>query len=82
MSETPANQPPAANPAMPYIERAERLAKEIAELQQAQKEVFEEAKANGLDVVILKKAIARRAKDETAQAEEDAILRTYLGKSA
>lgn len=82
MSETPANTPAPDNPAMPFIVRVERLAKEISELKEATKEVFNEAKAAGLDVLILKMAIARRAGDDAAQLETEALLRAYLGKTA
>lgn len=61
-----------------FIERAERLAAEKAEIAEQEKEVFAEAKGRGYDVKVLKKVIAIRKRNRDDVAEEDAILEMYL----
>ncbi|MBI1682354.1 nucleoid-associated protein GapR [Caulobacter hibisci] len=60
------------------IERVERLEVEKAEIAEQIKEVYAEAKGNGLDPAILKKVVALRRKDRAKRQEEDAILDLYL----
>ncbi|WP_375175579.1 DUF2312 domain-containing protein [Pseudooceanicola sp.] len=61
-----------------FIERAERLNAEMADIADQSKEVFAEAKARGYDVKTIKKIIARRKRDRDDIAEEEAILELYL----
>lgn len=61
-----------------FIERAERLAAEKAEIAEQEKEVFAEAKGRGYDVKVMKKVIAIRKRNRDDVAEEDAILEMYM----
>lgn len=61
-----------------FIERAERLAAEKAEIAEQEKEVFAEAKGRGYDVKVLRKVIAIRKRNRDEVAEEDAILEMYM----
>lgn len=60
-----------------YVERVERLEEEKATISGDIKEVYGEAKSNGLDVKILRKLIAERKRDANERAEEEAILELY-----
>ena len=60
-----------------FIERIERLIKEMDALKLDIKEVFGEAKAEGWDVKIMRQIIKIRAANKDDLAEEDAILETY-----
>lgn len=59
------------------VERIERLDAEIAEIQEARKEVFAEAKGNGFDTKALRKLVAVRRLDPAKRAEDEAILDLY-----
>lgn len=61
-----------------FIERAERLAEEIAGLNGDLKEVWAEAKGVGYDVAALKRIIALRRKDPDKLQEAAAIEDTYI----
>lgn len=61
------------------VERAERLIAEKAEIAEALKEVFAEAKGNGFSVPILKKVIRTRRVDRAKRQEEEAIFDLYMG---
>lgn len=60
------------------IERVERLNTEKADILEAIKEVFAEAKGNGFDVKTLRKVIRIRQMDPAKRAEEEAVLDLYL----
>jgi uncharacterized protein (UPF0335 family) len=60
-----------------FVERAERIASEIADLREDAKDVFAEAKARGYDAKALRKLIALRKRDASEVAEEEAILDLY-----
>lgn len=60
------------------VERIERLEEEKKTIGTDIKEVYAEAKANGFDNKILRKAIALRKKDKDELAEEQAMLETYM----
>jgi uncharacterized protein (UPF0335 family) len=60
------------------IDRIERLELEKAALATDIKEVYAEAKSNGFDTKALKTIIGIRKKDGDKQAEEAAILATYM----
>lgn len=60
-----------------YIERVERMNSEKAEIVADTKEIYAEAKANGYDVKIIRKIVARRARDAAELAEEEALIDTY-----
>lgn len=68
-----------------FVERVERINTEIAERNEDKAEIFKEAKGEGFDTKIMKKVIARRAKDPQALATEAALIETYeaaLGTSS
>jgi len=60
------------------IERVERLMVERAEINEQIKEVYNEAKGNGFDVVILRKVVRILAQDRAKRQEEEAITDLYL----
>jgi len=60
-----------------FIERAERLDAEKADIADQRKEVMAEAKSRGYDVKVLNKLIAMRKKDPQEISEEEAILELY-----
>lgn len=61
-----------------FIERAEHLAAEKAEIAEQEKEVFAEAKGRGYDVKVLKKVIAIRKRNRDDVDEEEAVLAMYM----
>lgn len=67
----------AADEIRSFIERAERLDAEKADIAEARKEVMAEAKSRGLDTKVLNKLIAMRKKDPQAISEEEAVLELY-----
>ena len=60
------------------VERIERLEEEKKTISDDIKEVYAEAKANGYDVKVLRKAVALRKRDANERAEEEAILDLYM----
>ncbi|MCJ2119323.1 DUF2312 domain-containing protein [Methylobacterium sp. J-001] len=60
------------------IERVERLEEEIKDLMEAKKEVFAEAKGEGLDVKILKDILKIRKQDKDERDEHETLLDVYL----
>lgn len=60
------------------IERIERLEDEKAEVAEAIKEVYGEAKGNGFDVKILRQVIKIMRMDRAKRQENDAIIELYL----
>ena len=60
------------------IERVERLEEEIKDLTEAKKEVFAEAKGEGLDVKILKEILKIRKQDKDERDEHETLLDVYL----
>lgn len=73
-----ANYRVTANELRQFIERAERLAAEKADIADQEKEVFAEAKGRGYDTKVMKKIIAIRKRNRDDVAEEDAVLQMYL----
>lgn len=61
------------------VERIERLEDEKAAITSDIKGVYDEAKANGFDVKILRKLIALRKKEAAEREEEQALLEVYMG---
>ncbi len=59
------------------VDRLENQAARVADEQQALKDIYAEAKADGFDVPTLKKLIARRKKARDDVAEADALLDLY-----
>jgi uncharacterized protein (UPF0335 family) len=61
-----------------YVERIEHLEDEISELMELKKQVFSEAKGDGLDVKILKEVIKLRKQDKDERDEHDSLLDVYM----
>lgn len=60
-----------------FVERIETLNSEKADIAEATKEVFAEAKGHGYDTKALRQLIAIRKQDAVARSEQNAILRLY-----
>ncbi|GEP05278.1 DUF2312 domain-containing protein [Methylobacterium oxalidis] len=60
------------------VERVERVEEEIKDLMEAKKEIFLEAKSEGLDVKILKEIIMLRKQDKDERDEHETLLEVYL----
>ncbi|MDP4023359.1 DUF2312 domain-containing protein [Methylobacterium sp. NEAU 140] len=60
------------------VERVERLEEEIKDLMEAKKEVFAEAKGEGLDVKVLREILKIRKQDKDARDEQETLLEVYL----
>jgi uncharacterized protein (UPF0335 family) len=61
-----------------FIERVERLEEEKRQIADDIKDVYAEAKANGLDPKIMRKIIAARRLDDATRREHEEIMETYL----
>ena len=61
-----------------FVERIENLDAELSELNEQKKEVFAEAKAEGLDVKILREIIKLRKQDKDERDERDTLLDLYM----
>jgi uncharacterized protein (UPF0335 family) len=60
------------------VERIENIEEEIKELTEAKKEVYLEAKGNGLDVKTLREVIRVRKQDQKERDEQETLLEVYL----
>lgn len=60
------------------VARIERLEEEKAAIAEHIKEVYAEAKGNGYDVKIIRKAVRIRKQDRAKRLEEEAVLDTYM----
>ena len=60
-----------------YIEKVEHLEEEKAELMDAIREVFAEAKGNGFDVPALRAIIRLRREDVAKRQEREAMIELY-----
>lgn len=61
-----------------FIERYERLQTEKQDLQDAQKDVMQEAKSRGYDTKVLRKVIAIRKRNRDDVDNENAVTQMYL----
>ena len=61
-----------------FVERVEHLEAEVQELMELKKQVFGEAKGEGLDVKILKEVIKLRKQDKDDRDEHDTLLDVYM----
>lgn len=68
----------AANRIRTIIERVERIETDEAALREDKKEIYAEAKGEGLDVKALKAIVRIRKQDRAKRQEEEAILDLYL----
>lgn len=60
-----------------FIERAEQLASEKADISEQEKELFSEARGRGYDTAVMRKVIALRKRKPDEIAEEEAVLEVY-----
>ncbi len=60
------------------IERIEHLEEEIKALNEGKKEIFAEAKGEGLDVKVLKEILRLRKQDKDERDEHESLLDLYL----
>lgn len=60
-----------------FIERAEQLAIEKADVAEQEKELFAEAKGRGYDTKVMRRVIALRKRKPDEIAEEEAIIDMY-----
>ncbi|MBB2961946.1 DUF2312 domain-containing protein [Methylobacterium sp. R2-1] len=60
------------------IERIERIDEEIKDLMETKKEIFAEAKGEGLDVKVLKEILKLRKQDKDERDEHESLLEVYL----
>jgi uncharacterized protein (UPF0335 family) len=68
----------AGNQLRAFVERIEQVEAEIKDLNEAKKEIFDEAKGEGYDVKILKEVIRLRKQDQKERDERDTLLDVYL----
>ena len=68
----------AGNRILSFIERVEHIDEELKALTERKKEVFSEAKGEGLDVKVLKEILRMRKQDEDERNEQDSLLDLYL----
>lgn len=61
-----------------FIERIEHIENEVKDLNEGKKEVFAEAKADGLDTKVLKEIIKLRKEEQAERDERDALLDLYM----
>ena len=60
-----------------FVERVERLEEEKKAIADDIREVYSEAKGEGLDTKILRRLVADRKKDESLRREEEEMLDLY-----
>ena len=60
------------------VERIEHVEEEIRELNEAKKEIFQEAKSNGFDVKVLREIVRLRKQDQKEREEREFLLDVYL----
>jgi len=60
------------------IERVEKVEEEIKDLMEGKKEIFLEAKGEGLDVKILKEILKLRKLDQDERDEHETLLDVYM----
>jgi uncharacterized protein (UPF0335 family) len=60
------------------IERIEHIEGEISELNEAKKEIYQEAKSNGFDVKVLREVVRLRKQDQKEREEHESLLEVYL----
>ena len=60
------------------VERIEHVEEEIRELNEAKKEIFQEANSNGFDVKVLREIVRLRKQDQKEREERESLLDVYL----
>jgi uncharacterized protein (UPF0335 family) len=66
------------NRILSMIERVEHIEEEIKALTEGKREIFAEAKGEGLDVKILKEILKLRKQDKDERDERDSLLDLYM----
>lgn len=61
-----------------FVERAERIEQDKADLDQELKDLIAEVRGAGYDVAIFKDTVKARKQDPAAAAERSALLSAYL----
>ena len=61
-----------------FVERVERIDKEIKALNEGKKEVYAEAKGKGFDAKVLKEILRLRKQDKDERDEQESLLDLYL----
>ena len=61
-----------------FVERGERIDKEMKALNEGKKEVFEEDKGEGFDVKVLREILRLRKQDKDERDEQESLLDLYL----
>ena len=61
-----------------FIERIEQIEDELKALNEGKKEVFAEAKGEGLDVRVLKEILRLRKQDKDERDEQESLLDLYM----
>ena len=59
------------------IERIEHIEGEISELNEAKKEIYQEAKSNGFDVKVLREVVRLRKQTQKEREEHESLLEVY-----
>lgn len=59
------------------VQRIERMAEEIADLQDDMREIYKEARMTGFDPKIIRKVVAERKKDGTERQAERDLFSVY-----
>ena len=60
------------------VERIEHVEQEISELNEGKREIFQEAKSNGLDPKVLREIVRLRKQDQKEREEHESLLELYL----
>lgn len=68
----------AADQLRTLVERIEHIEEEIRDLNEAKKEIFQEAKGNGFDVKVLREVIRLRKADAEERDERASLLDIYM----
>jgi uncharacterized protein (UPF0335 family) len=66
------------NRILSFIERIEHIDEELKALNEGKKEVFSEAKGEGLDIKVLKEILRLRKQDRDERDEQESLLDLYL----
>jgi uncharacterized protein (UPF0335 family) len=66
------------NRILSFIERIEHIDEELKALNESKKEVFSEAKGEGLDIKVLKEILRLRKQDRDERDEQESLLDLYL----
>jgi uncharacterized protein (UPF0335 family) len=60
------------------VERIEQVDDEINDLAEAKREIYAEAKSNGIDVKVLREVIRLRKQDQKERDEHETLLDLYM----